>query len=173
LKSRAIPYFVTGSVASTVYSEARFTNDIDVIVELTPGMIDSFCSAFPEPEYICYKPAVVKAVENKFQFNILHPTSGLKIDVIISSNSDFDKSRFSRSQSHPYSSSELISFSSPEDVILMKLVYYKEGESSKHIDDIAKILATLGDKVDIQYVQKWAAKLNVIGEWKNFFQKQQ
>jgi len=40
-------YFVTGSTATIFYGEPRFTNDIDIVVDLAEPSIAEFCSRFP------------------------------------------------------------------------------------------------------------------------------
>src|SRR5205823_13190099 len=82
LERLPIPYLVTGSMATIAYGEPRFTNDIDVVVALRLDQVDAFCTSFPEPEFYCHREAVVQAVHQRFQFNIIHFESGLKIDVI-------------------------------------------------------------------------------------------
>ena len=41
--------------------------------------IDAFCESFPEPEFFCYREAVINAGRDRFQFDIIHVESGLKI----------------------------------------------------------------------------------------------
>jgi len=38
LAALGIPYMVTGGVAAIVYGEPRLTNDVDIVVRLTPAM---------------------------------------------------------------------------------------------------------------------------------------
>jgi hypothetical protein len=45
----------------------------------------------------------------------------------------------------------------PEDVILGKLQYFKEGQSEKHFRDIASMLEISGDLIDRHDVSVWAA----------------
>src|SRR6478672_5453551 len=87
-----IPYRVTGSMATIAYGEPRFTNDIDLVVRLRPDEVDGLCAAFPPPDFYCSKDAATDAVRRGSQFNILQPTSGLKVDVMIASESAFDAS---------------------------------------------------------------------------------
>ena len=56
-------------------------------------------------------------------------------------------------------------FASPENVILMKLRYFQEGGSEKHLRDIASILLVQGEAVDRTYLDEWASKLGVAAEW--------
>jgi hypothetical protein len=51
LEELGIAYPVTGSVASTTYGDPRFTNDIDVVVEMRQEQVDAFCGCFPATEF--------------------------------------------------------------------------------------------------------------------------
>ena len=42
LDSMSVRYYVTGSVAGSMYGEYRATNDIDIVVDLTDAQIDAF-----------------------------------------------------------------------------------------------------------------------------------
>lgn len=91
-----LTYLVVGSTATIAYGEPRFTNDLDVVIDLPASAIDDFCSSFPVDEFYISRDAVKQAVQNQFQFNVIHPNSGLKIDFMILSQSDYDQSRRSR-----------------------------------------------------------------------------
>jgi len=91
-----IPYLVTGAIASIAYGEPRFTNDIDVVVDMSSTHVEAFKSYFPENEFYLDSDSMKKAIDRRHQFNIIHPGSGLKVDVIISKRDDFERSRFSR-----------------------------------------------------------------------------
>ena len=54
-------------------------------------------------------------------------------------------------------------FASPEDVILKKMVYHKEGGSDKHLRDIAGVLRIQGERLDRGYLSEWALTLQVQG----------
>jgi len=165
LEHLQVPYLVTGSMATIAYGEPRFTNDIDVVIALPEDAIDAFCAWFPAPEYYCPRHMVADAVRKKWQFNIIHPASGLKIDVIIATDSDFDRSRLSRGERIATGNETLVSFASPEDVILKKLMCYREGGSEKHLRDIAGVLKVQGGRVDRQYIAAWADRLGVGEQW--------
>src|SRR5215208_8029647 len=51
LERQGIPYAVTGSHASFAYGEHRFTNDIDVVIRLTPAQLPGLLSEFPSEEF--------------------------------------------------------------------------------------------------------------------------
>ena len=52
----------------------------------------------------------------------------------------------------------------PEDVIIKKLEYFREGGSQKHIQDIQGILAQT--PLDEAYLQYWISDLSLQKQWK-------
>jgi hypothetical protein len=166
-----IPYLVTGAIASIAYGEPRFTNDIDFVVDMDSTHIDAFKSCFPENEFYLDVDSMKKAIECSHQFNIIHPVSGLKIDVIISKRDDFDQSRFARIRKLNVSETKLADFASPEDVIIKKLEYFKEGHSEKHLRDIASMLKISSELIDRDYISSWAKKLSVSDLWEEIQKK--
>lgn len=160
-----IPYLVTGSVASMAYGEPRLTNDIDIVAAIEVRHMQGLLKAFPEDEFFVTEEMIKDAISNLGQFNIIHPASGLKVDVILKKNSPFDNSRFSRARRiHPAESYDA-SFAAPEDVIIKKMEYYKEGASEKHLRDITGILRISGDIVDKDYISTWADRFGLSEIW--------
>ena len=160
-----IPYLVTGSVASMAYGEPRLTNHIDIVAEIVEANIPGLLSAFPEEDFYLSEDAVRDAVRRRDQFNIIHPASGLKVDVMIRKDTDFDRNRFSRAQTIRPVATYTAMFASPEDVILKKMEYYREGGSEKHLRDIASMLRISASDIDTAYVDEWAARLGLIPIW--------
>ena len=158
-------YLVTGSTATILYGEPRFTNDLDVVVDLPEEAVPVLCREFPSPDFYLSEPAAIEAVRGRRQFNIIHPTSGLKIDVIVASDSDFDRSRLSRGRMLPVVSSGSVWVASPEDVIVKKLQYFREGGSDKHVRDIVGVLRIRGEEIDHTYLEKWIAHFGLEHEW--------
>ncbi|MEO2046635.1 MAG: hypothetical protein ABGX16_08685 [Pirellulales bacterium] len=161
----AIRYLVTGSQATIAYGEPRFTNDIDVVIDLSLSRLDDFCAAFPDNDYYLSRTAAQKAIQSRSMFNIIHPTSGLKINVILPKNTLFDLGRFDRGHRVQVAADYQASFASPEDVILKKLEFYKLGGSDKHLRDIAGVIKLLGEELDHQFISNWAQQLEVADIW--------
>jgi hypothetical protein len=135
-------------VATIFYGEPRFTVDIDIVVDLPADRIRDFCAAFAPEEFYLREEAVRRAVRSRSQFNIIHPSSGLKIDIMVSAGTPFDRSRFARIRRIRPGEDFEASFASPEDVILEKLEYYREAGSQKHLRDIAGVLRISGEAID-------------------------
>jgi hypothetical protein len=129
LENLHIPYLVTGSVAAMAFGEPRMTNDIDVVAAVEYEHIGGLMAAFPEEEFYISEDAVRDAVRHQTQFNIIHPASGMKIDVIIPKKTRFNDSLFSRIRRIKAGENFETNFAAPEDIILMKMQYYQEGGS--------------------------------------------
>jgi len=166
LDQLGIPYLVTGSMATIAYGEPRLTNDIDLVVRLSPLQVPSLCDAFPEDEFYVSREAALDSARRWRQFNILHPKSGLKIDVMVADDSDFNASRFGRARLLSVAPDVTATFASPEDVILKKLEYFREGGSEKHLRDISGVLKIMGPELDQQYLVVWARRLGLSALWR-------
>lgn len=166
-ESLKLDYFVSGSVASSFYGEYRLTHDIDIVIELPSWKVRELCEQFPAPEFYVDEGAAMAAARSCGQFNILHSGSGFKIDFMVMDDSPFNESRRARAFVAPIAPGVVGRVSKPEDVILMKLVYYHEGGSEKHNRDIASMFKVSGDQIDCQYIEQWASRLGVERHWQD------
>lgn len=165
LEHHDLAYLITGSMASTIYGEARFTNDIDVIIDLPESKVTDFCNSFPSDEFYVSVPAAVEAVRARRMFNVIHNASGLKINVMVASSSPYDCSRLQRGRSLPILTDRSVSYASPEDVILKKMEFYQAGSSEKHLRDIAGMLKFQGKSIDTAYLEGWSKSLGLDAIW--------
>ncbi len=165
LEKIGLRYFVTGSVATIFFGEPRFTNDIDIVVDLPTEKIAQLCAAFPSPNFYLSEETIRRAISRRGQFNILHPSSGLKVDIMVPADSAFNRSRFARATRIRPAPDFDATFSSAEDVILKKMESYRQGGSEKHLRDIAGVLKISGDHLDSDYIARWAERLEVEDIW--------
>jgi hypothetical protein len=159
-------WFVTGSVASTVFGEPRFTNDIDIVVRADERQAAMFARCFAGEEWYASVEAAIDAARRRAMFNIIHVPSGLKADIIFAPETPHNLSRFHRVRRIAMPDGRSEPFASPEDVILKKLEFFREGGSSKHLRDIASIIAVQGESaIDWNYLATWAERLGVAPEF--------
>jgi len=166
LESLGIPYMVTGSVGAMLYGEPRLTNDMDVVVELPAEAVLRFLALFPPPEF--YTPAretMRTEIGRRGQFNVIHSGSGSKVDFIIRKDTAFAREEFARRQVSAFSEGLDCRSATPEDIVLSKLMSYREGGSEKHLRDIGGILRVSDDRIDMTYLAKWVAVLGLTREW--------
>jgi hypothetical protein len=160
-----IPYLITGSVASMAYGEPRLTNDIDLVAAVEGRHVPALLEAFPPPTFYLSEEGMREAIRSQRQFNIIHPESGLKVDVVVRKDTPFDRSRFTRIRSLRPREHYAAAFASPEDVIIKKMEYYQSGGSDKHLRDITGMLTISGSEIDQAYIAEWADRLGLRRIW--------
>ena len=165
LEEMEIPYVVVGSIASGAYGEPRMTQDIDVVVDIHPDQVARFCAAFPPEEFYVSPQAALRAVRTRGQFNVIHPTSGNKIDLIVLKKEPWNLEQMSRRRREKLLPGCEGYVASPADVIISKMAYYREGGSEKHLRDITGILKVSGEEVDRAYVAQWSRALGLTEIW--------
>ena len=127
--------------------------------------MEPLCAAFSDPEFYVSLAAAQDAVRQRKQFNVIHSTSGLKIDFMVARDDEWGRTQLARRRKIELTPGQQAFVAAPEDVILGKLLYYREGQSDKHLRDIAAMLHTSGDQIDRDDVSAWATKLDVLDIW--------
>lgn len=159
-----IAYALGGSWASSMVGKMRFTNDADVCVEPFPGKETAFCDSFGADYYVSL-PAVRQALQTRSCFNVIHGATSFKVDLFVSKGRPFDLSLMARRRSQivPESGGQAVTVVSPEDVILLKLEWYRLGEelSEQQWRDILGVFEIQGKQLDLAYLEQWAADLRV------------
>lgn len=171
LEGMGLRYAVVGSFASGAWGEPRLTHDIDIVVDLNEFDAQSVCNAFAGEEFYVSSTAAREAVQNQGQFNLIHPASGNKVDFMVAGGSAWARAQLERSAPAPLLPDLHVWLASPEDVILGKLLYYREGGSEKHLRDITGILLTNVVALDRAYLDHHARELGVDGEWASILRR--
>ena len=164
LDALGVAYMIGGSHAAMYYGEPRLTRDIDVVAALTSEHLPALLERFPAEEFYLDAEAAREAVLTSGQFNIIHPGSGLKIDVYVSPDTPYDRARLARRQKLPLSPGVDAYFARPEDVILYKLLYARDG-GDLHLRDVLGIIRVSGPELDEAYVVAWADRLGLRALW--------
>ncbi len=162
LERLEIRYALVGSFASGIWGETRHTQDIDFVVNLQPAHIEGLCQAFPAPDFYLSEAAAKEAVELRRPFNVIHPESANKIDFMVLPDVAWARAQIERRQQIELTQNCTGYVAAPEDVILGKLVYYREGGSEKHLRDIAGILRISEELVDREYLVEQAKQLKIL-----------
>ena len=165
LEELRIPYMIVGSYGSGAWGEPRFTQDVDVVIELRYEEIEALCAKFPEADFYISSDAARQAVARGGLFNLIHSTSGNKVDFIIPRKDAWSKGQLARRRRVQIPPDLLTYVASPEDIIISKMSWYREGGSEKHLRDITGILKVSGAEVDMAYVKEWAEKLGLTEIW--------
>ena len=164
-ESLGIGYMIGGSVASSAYGMARATLDVDVVADLEQSHIQPLIERLQGAFYID-EERVRDAVTRRISFNLIHLESILKIDVFVLKSRPYDREAFSRARLETLCEDELprqYYVSSPEDIILSKLDWYRQGGcvSERQWNDVLGILKVQQSSLDMSYVRHWAEVLEL------------
>lgn len=168
LNGLKIKYFITGGFAVSVWGRPRSTADIDIVVELVEPQVEPLLKALrkiSEAGYIDEDTAKY-AVRNRGEFNFIDPETGIKVDFWIMKENQIAKNQYNRRKTKIINKTKT-SFISPEDLIINKLIWYKETMSSRHLEDIKSIISI--SKIDKEYIKRTTKHLNleyILGEIK-------
>lgn len=167
------PYMIIGAFAATMYGSTRVTYDIDIVVDLDEQHIQALATAYPPPRYYADPDQRRDSIQKGIMFNIIDSSQGAKADLIPLSMAVYYRRAFQRRIRPLIELSGLESFevwsARPDDVILGKLIAWREGRSRKHEIDIFEMmvfhysLGTAGamEKIDETYVDVEAEKLGI------------
>jgi hypothetical protein len=165
LEKLEIPYFIGGSLASSVHGAVRATKDVDVVADIHVEQATEFVAAlgagfYADPDMIC------EAIQLGRPFNLIHYASTYKFDIFPAGSDPFVKEQLGRRvfvQSDLFGGKELeFAAASAEDSILAKLVWYRGGGvSGQQWNDVIGIVRVQGQRLDARYLREWARRLNV------------
>lgn len=161
LNAANIAYMVTGSMAVSYYAQPRFTRDIDLVVEIEPEAAGGVAALF-ERDFYVDADALRAALQREGMVNLIHNASLIKIDLIARKNDEYHREEFRRRRRVDVGGE--LSMVAPEDLILSKLLWLKQGGSDVHRRDAVSVL-TAGAQIDRAYIDRWAPQLSVSALW--------
>jgi hypothetical protein len=165
LEAAGIPYFVSGSFASSAHGIPRATNDIDIVIAPTRSQLDAFLEQFPATEYATDRDDAFDAFNRRSLFNIVDYASMWKVDLILRQQTGFDASRFARREVVEIAGVQLQT-ASAEDILVTKLWWAKLGESERQLRDAAGVLQVQASSLDVEYIELWVAVLELDEQWR-------
>jgi hypothetical protein len=164
LAAHGIRYAVGGSWASTAFGDPRFTNDVDVLADVSTANLSLFLQSLPAQFYFDAEDAF-RAVQLGRPFNTIHMPTVLKFDIFPARAFPLGLQELDRAIVVQGSglSQEAIRFVTPEDILLAKLHWLQMGGSVSEVQwrDIQGLLRIRRLSLDVGYLQENAAKLGV------------
>lgn len=97
-------------------------------------------------------------------FNIIHHATGFKADMYIAGRDPLHRWALQHTRSLVLGATTL-RVAPPEYVIVRKLEYFREGQSHKHVGDIARMLEQLGTKLDRVALEEMIAERGLADTW--------
>jgi hypothetical protein len=157
LDGAGISYMVTGSLALAVYATPRMTRDIDVVVEIDAGDVETVVGLF-QPDCFVEEETVRRAVETQGMFNIIHTDWIIKADFVVKKSEAYRLTEFERRRIIEIDGNPVV-FVAPEDLILSKLCWSRESASELQERDVSDLLRAVED-LDLEYLSRRASELD-------------
>lgn len=158
LEAASIAYMMTGSLALSVYAPPRMTRDLDLVVALEPRDADRLTGLLLGDEFECDTDAMRAAISRQGLFNLIHTARIVKVDFVVRKSTPFRLEEFSRRRPADFAG-QRIWVVSPEDLLLSKLVWAKDGRSPVQFADARSLIEST--PIDWTYTERWAADLGV------------
>lgn len=159
LEGAQIPFMLTGSFALAYYAKPRMTRDIDLVVALSEDRIDAIASGL-SPDFYVDVDDVRAAVIAQRLFNVLHHSSGIKVDLIVRKSEEYRLVEFARRRKVEFAGIKTF-IVSREDLILSKLVWARDSVSEMQRRDVKSLL---DESMETDYLFYWAQRLGVMVE---------
>ena len=159
LDEQNIPYMLSGSVSSSLHGQPRATNDTDIVIAPAEEQLIAFLKSLGDDYYV-NPDAAHDALKSNSVFNVIDIQNSWKADLIIRKNRPFSREEFQRRQKANIMGLDAWVVS-PEDVILSKLEWAKNSKSSQQLQDALGVAAVQYDRLDRNYLHKWAKELQV------------
>lgn len=153
LESLQVPYMIVGSYSSNLHGIPRLTRDADIVVVLDRISINEIARCLG-PAMRLDPPMSFETVTATMRYIFQVARSPFKIEVFPLSDDPHDQSRFSRRLRTVVAGREAW-VPTPEDVIVTKLRWSRQGQRNKDTDDARNVMAVQGERLDWSYIHHW------------------
>jgi predicted nucleotidyltransferase len=153
LNERHVPYMIVGSLSSSLYGEARSTEDADFVVQLG----DTPLSALMEnigPGFTIDRQMGFETVTGTTRYHIQHTESEFLIELFELTNDPHNQQRFARRRQTSFAGVAAF-VPTAEEVIIQKLRWYQRGRRPEDIADAENVLEGQMPTLDLGYTRLW------------------
>jgi hypothetical protein len=151
-----IRYYVTGSVAASVYGVLRQTHDTDVVADLDPADFSRLATLLRSGHAIADP-----IVDGDFAMaSVIDQATADKVDLILRRSGPFETSALERRREADVPGLGRVWVASVEDLVLAKLSW-SEGTSEMQLRDCQQLLRINAAVIDRAYLEHWAARLGI------------
>ena len=169
-----VPFYLGGSVASSLHGMQQVAQDIDLVVDLPEHTLPSVLALLHQ-HYVLDENEAREAVRARSAFPVIHLDSLMKVDVILQHADAFDTAMrqlvalYALDDRYPP-----FRVASTCEMILFKLRRYQRDERSRtdgmrddaEWNDIVGMLKVQGPDLDLVLMEQWAGTLGVADTWR-------
>jgi hypothetical protein len=162
-----LPYMITGGAAAIVYGEPRLTNDLDLVVAMSPADAGRVAEALAAED--TYVPPV-EVLETEAaralhgHFNVIHAPTSLRADVYLAGDDPLHAWGLAHRRALQVDG-HTVWIASPAYVILRKLQYAAQGGGDRHLRDIHHMLGREVVPIDRESIAQRVAELGLGAVW--------
>ena len=165
LEISGVPYTIGGSLASSFSGEPRFTQDVDILVDLQQQQVEPLMTALGSAFYVD-SDALRRAARERSTVNVIHIPTNIKVDLFVAGGSTLDEGQLRRRVRRQLAADPdaFAYFHSHEDILLQKLLWYRMGGevSDRQWRDAQAIVLKQGDRLDQAYLRSTAAESGLL-----------
>lgn len=158
-----IDYALGGSFASSIFGEPRATADVDVALVIEPEKGETLLERVGLEFYVPLNAARA-AIRSNDAFHLLASEHALKVDLFVLGDGLLDRRQIERRVLVPLPGARPgVWVTSPEDQVLRKLDWYRQGGSvsDRQWRDVVGIILVQGDSLDIGYLRDTARSVGL------------
>jgi hypothetical protein len=168
-----VPYYLGGSLASSLHGMQQAAQDIDLVVDLHERSLPSVFQLLHH-HYLFDEHEPLHTPGAHTAFPLIHLDSLMKIDLIFSASDAFDTAMRRFVVNHTLDDRYApIRVASVSEMILFKLQRYQRNAQTRldgmqddaEWNDILGMLKVQGHDLDRPLLEEWARKLGVTGIW--------
>jgi hypothetical protein len=158
----SIPYFLGGSLATSIHGEPRATNDIDFVADANSTQVKQLIDALG-PDFSIDSDALKDAILRRATCNFFFLPLFTKVDLFVLRRTLFDLSEFARRRLTVVREDRSLFVKTPEDSVLRKLLWFVEGgkRSDRQWRDVVSVIRIGGPSLDDEYLDEWASKFDI------------
>jgi hypothetical protein len=160
LEGAGVPYLLTGSLVSGVYGEPIVSQDVDIVVLLDEQQARRLASLLP-PRFYRAEETLAAIGRDGGIANLIDNATGLKVDLSNMRPSPFRDALFARGCRLSFGTADEFDAVSPEDIILMKLDWRRDSQSTKQWENALSVVRARGASLDWKYLFAQARALGI------------
>ena len=171
LEAAGVEYLNGGAIEEWICGEPRATQDLDLVVNIPIKSVNKLSKELEKRDMLIAAEIILDSILEAragIPITAIHVHSGLKANLYPVREEDQLRQsavrRRERVDCDPPSGKAYIH--SVEDLILYKLMYFGLSQQWKHSRDIAAILKSKKNELDIDYIDGWVTRLGLVAVWR-------